>query len=103
VQTPSLQTSINQEKELYSHLYPLKGYPLLWIEYLIGGALLAASIVWLVPEKDVLSYYLPLLILGGRYLIMIVVWQHLPRLPLAREVLLLLRLPFFLFSRRAHD
>lgn len=102
-QTPSLQTSIDEEKELYSRLYPLKWYPLLWIEYLIGGALLTASIVWLAPVKDVFTYYLPLLILGGRYLIMIVVWQHLPRLPLAREVLLFLRLPFFLFSRRAHD
>ncbi len=100
---PSLQASIDQEKELYSRLYPIKWYPLLWIEYLIGGALLTATVLWLAPGREMLSYYLPLIILGGRYLIMIVVWQHLPRLPLAREILLLLRLPFFLFSRRTHE
>ena len=102
-ESTSLQMSIDQEKELYSRLYPLKGYPLLWIEYLIGGALLTAIILWLAPEKVLLTYYLPLALLWGRYLIMILVRQHLPRLPLAREVLLFLRLPFFLFSRRAHD
>ena len=55
--------SIDQEKELYSRLYPLKGYPLLWIEYLIGGALLTAIILWLAPEKVLLTYYLPLALL----------------------------------------
>ena len=99
----SLQSYVDEEKEKYSRLYPLSQYPSLWAEYILGCLLIGWLIWWINPDKTLFTYYLPLVLLGGRYLIMVIFRQHLPRLPLAREIILFFRWPFsFLFSRHTH-
>ncbi|MFA7718217.1 MAG: hypothetical protein WC875_05890, partial [Candidatus Absconditabacterales bacterium] len=104
----SLSTAINEEKTAYSYLYNTKDTAKIWREYGIGLLLGIVYRYFLRPDFTSRTIYLPLALIIGRYLLMLVVWKHLPNLPIAREIRLLLTLLFiqpfrFLFARHRHD
>jgi hypothetical protein len=99
----SLQTCVDEEKEHYSRLYNLHNSRQIWIEYLI-----AAWIVWsyrylVRPDISTRYVYLPLVLIMGRYFIMVVLRQHVPHVPLAREVWLLISSPFRALFHRSSN
>jgi hypothetical protein len=97
-----IQNCIQSEKDAYSRLYNVKNNREIWLEYLIGWGLLFLYWYLVRPDLTQWNYYLPLIVIIWRYLIMLIVRWYLPSLPLAREIRIIISTPFrFLVHKRA--
>ncbi|MFA5748169.1 MAG: hypothetical protein WC872_03615 [Candidatus Absconditabacterales bacterium] len=85
----------DKEKEDFSHLYDVKEIGKIKIEYGIGIILLIIYFYFGNFDGSVWINYLPWILILSRYLFMLVKWNHLPNLPIAREIRILL---FYVFN-----
>lgn len=100
IQPYTLESEIAKEKEAYDHIIDIPGNASIITEYILWILLT----VWLVyiatPDFTVRTYYAWLGLLVLRYLVMAVQLKHLPHLPIAREILLLVRGILSFFTRK---
>ncbi len=89
MQPYSLATEITREKESYSHIMIIKGNPSIIIEYILWIFLTSGLIYFIHPNFSIRTYYASIWLFISRYVIMALQLRHLPHLPIARELLLL--------------
>lgn len=99
----TLQSCIDQEKEEYSRLYNISQSWEIWVEYLIGAGLAFLYRYFFRPDFTLRNNYIPLALICGRYFLMVVIWQHLPHIPLAREILMIISAPIRLLINKHTD
>ncbi len=103
----SLHDCIEGEKIAYSRLYNITQSRTVRMEYLFALGLGFLYRYLIQPDMTQWTWYVPLALIAGRYLIMLFAWKHLPSIPVARELRLLVTFliiqPFrFLFMRSRH-
>jgi len=87
--TYSLEEEVINEKSAYQQIISVSLSRSLMIEYLLWIVLLIGVSVALWSYSHNWAYYLWIGILIGRYMIMFTTLKHLPHLPVAREILLI--------------
>ncbi len=99
----TIANCIQSEKDAYSRLYNVKHNRNIWAQYIIGWGLLFLYRYLVQPDLTQWNYYLPLLVIMWRYVIMLVVRWYLPPLPLAREIRIILSTPFNFLAHKRND
>lgn len=87
----SLQEEIKKEKNAYSAIIDIAGNTPLIAEYILWILLMVGLAYVINIDFTVRTYYAGCWLLVGRYLMMAVQWKHLPHLPIAREIVLLVK------------
>ncbi len=87
----SLDNEIAQEKEIYSRIIHTQDNIAIITEYLVGIAIAIWLIYLIKPDFTVRTYYTWLILIVARYATMAVQLRHLPHLPIARELILLVK------------
>lgn len=91
MQPYTLQTEITKEKTIYSGIMDIQGNTSLIAEYILW-ILLTIGLAYIIKiDFTVRTYYVGCWLLVGRYLVMALQWKHLPHLPIAREIVLLVQ------------
>ncbi len=90
IQPYSLEGEIRREKEVYSRIISLKEHKMIIVEYVLWVLLVSTAIYLLHPDFSIWTYYVWLWLLLARYATMAIHIGHLPHLPIARELLLLI-------------
>ncbi|MCX6825038.1 MAG: hypothetical protein NTY80_02325 [candidate division SR1 bacterium] len=101
IESYSLQNEIAKEKEVYSRIIDIPENKNIIIEYILGIILVSGLVYLIQPDFTVRTYYVGFLLLITRYLIMAVQLKHLPHLPIAREIMLLLKGIGSLFAKKS--
>ena len=94
-----LEVEIEKEKEVYSRIIDIQGNISIVIEYILGIWLMIWLIYIIKLDFSVRTYYAWLWLLILRYLIMALQLKHLPHLPIAREILLLIMNSIFFVKK----
>ena len=101
MQPYSLEEEIAKEKESYGHIIDIKGNASIISEYILW-ILLTIWLVYITKlDFTVRTYYAWLGLLVTRYLVMAFQLKHLPHLPVAREIMLLVKAIGSLFKRKS--
>jgi len=91
IQPYSLENEIAKEKEDYSRIIDVQGNVNIISEYILW-IILAIGLVYIIkPDFTIRTYYVWLGLLIIRYLVMALQLHHLPHLPIAREIILLIK------------
>jgi len=81
-----IKKDIESEKENYNHLYKFSDNKSLYIQY----TLLAIFLIWewslMTYKTNIWIYYVPIILILWRYLVMIIKWNHSPNIPLMKEL-----------------
>jgi len=85
---PSLHNEIAKEKEKYSRIIDIYDHTLLW-EYILWILLTIGLVYFIHPDFTLRTYYLGLWLFCIRYVVMWIQLEHLPHLPIARELVAL--------------
>ena len=101
MQPYSLGTEIRSEKEAYSHIMIISGNTPIIIEYILWILLAIGLIYFIHPNFGIRTYYASIWLFISRYVIMAIQLQHLPHLPIARELLLLVYAIIPYFTRKS--
>ena len=91
IQPYTLEEEIVQEKEAYSRIIDIQGNINILIEYILWIILAIWLVYTLHLDFTVRTYYAWFWLLITRYVVMIVQLKHLPHLPIAREIILLVQ------------
>jgi len=91
VQYYALEEEIAQEKEAYSRIIDIQGNISILIEYILWIILTIWLVYILHLDFTVRTYYAWFGLLIARYVVMIVQLKHLPHLPIAREIIILVQ------------
>lgn len=96
-----LREEINKEKEIYSRIINIEDDTHIIIEYILWILLM----IWLIYishiDFTVRTYYIWFGLLLIRYVIMAIQLKHIPHLPIAREILLLILRIWSLFKKKS--
>ena len=98
----TLWEEIIKEKEVYSHIIDTQGNMNIITEYIIWIVLMIGLVYFIHPDFTVRTYYAGFLLLILRYLVMAIQLKHLPHLPIAREILLLVKWIGSLFKKKSN-
>lgn len=91
MQPYNLAAEIAKEKEIYSHIITLQDNKYIIIEYILW-ILLTIWLIYIIKiDFTIRTYYAWFWLLILRYLIMAIQLKHVPHLPIAREILLLIK------------
>jgi len=100
MQPYTLESEIAKRKEDYGHIIEIPGNASIITEYILW-ILLTAWLIYLAKlDFTVRTYYVWLWLFVLRYLVMAAQLKHLPHLPIAREIMLLVKGIWLLFKRK---
>jgi len=91
VEIYTLENEIYTEKESYGHIVDIKENKNIIIEYILWIIISIWLIYLIQPDFTVRTYYTGFWLLILRYLTMAIQLKHLPHLPIAREIMLLVK------------
>ncbi len=90
-QAAHLSEEIAQEKEVYSRIIDTQDNKDILYEYILWIILTGGLLYFVKLDFTIRTYYAVFLLGIARYLVMILQLKHLPHLPIAREILLLIK------------
>ena len=101
MQPYDLRTEVIKEKEAYGHIIDIQSNSSIIIEYILWIILTIGLVYITQPDFTVRTYYVAIWLLISRYLVMGIQLKHLPHLPIAREIILLIKGIWSLFQKKS--
>ncbi|MFA7298755.1 MAG: hypothetical protein WC010_03880 [Candidatus Absconditabacterales bacterium] len=101
IQPYTLEGEVTKEKEIYSHIIDIKTDRNIIIEYILGIILMAGLVYIAKIDFTVRTYYAGFGLFIARYLVMTIQLKHLPHLPIAREIIALIKGIGNIFKRKS--
>ncbi len=101
MQPYDLVAEVRKEKEMYGRIIDIQNNLTIISEYILWILLTIGLIYLIKPDLTIWTYYAGLWLIITRYFIMAIQLKHLPHLPIAREIYLLIQWVWWLFKSKS--
>lgn len=101
IQPYNLEDEIAKEKEDYGRIIDIQGNVSIISEYILWVILFIGLVYIIKLDFTIRTYYAGLGLLTIRYLVMAIQLHHLPHLPIAREIMLLVKGIWWIFKSKS--